>query len=452
MAKASARTPKGMRDFLPADMLKRQYVFDTVRDVFESFGFEPIDTPVLEMRQTLMSSDYGEDAEKLIFFAQHGGGGDEYAMRYDLTVPLSRFFASNENNLSNPFRRYHIAPVWRGERPQKGRYREFYQCDADIVGIRQMSADAEMATIIYTVLHRLGFEDFTIKYNNRKLLTGIGIYAGVAEDQLSSLYRIIDKTDKIGLDGVTEEFRKQGFAEDVVQRLVGILSFDGTGDVAHRLAGLANLREELDDIEIAMEGIQELDELTRLMDKLGVPHTNTALDFTMVRGLGYYTGPIFETIITKPDNLGSVQGGGRYDELIGRFRGQSLPTTGISLGIERIIDLLDMLDLYPDWVKAGTVVQAMVALFNEETLPESMKLALELRASGLRVETYLDPRKSFGKQIGYADGKGIPVIIILGPDEIKNGMVNLKRLSDGHEVSVPRSEAGAAVKELLNQT
>lgn len=449
MAKITARTPKGMRDYLPADMLKREYVLGVIRDIFESYGFEPIDTPVLELRETLMSSDYGEEAEKLIFFAQHGGGGDEYAMRYDLTVPLSRFFASNENALSNPFRRYHIAPVWRGERPQKGRYREFYQCDADIVGVRQTSADAELMSIIYKILNRLGFEDFTIKYNDRKLLIGIGIYAGVDEDRLPSLYRIIDKTDKIGLDGVAKEFEKEGFAADVIDRMMGILSFDGSGDTGTRLAALGSLREVLDNIEIAQEGLQELEDLTRLIDQLGVPTTQTLMDFTMVRGLGYYTGPIFETIITKPDNLGSVQGGGRYDELIGRFRGQSLPNTGISIGIDRIIELMDMLDLYPDWVKTGTVVQTMVTVFNDETLVDSMKLAQDLRIAGLRVETYLDSRKSFGKQIGYADGKSIPVIAILGPDEIKNGTVNLKRLADGEERSVAREDAAQEIKKLI---
>ena len=449
MAKITARTPKGMRDYLPADMLKREYVLGVIRDIFESFGFEPIDTPVLELRETLMSSDYGEEAEKLIFFAQHGGGGDEYAMRYDLTVPLSRFFASNENALSNPFRRYHIAPVWRGERPQKGRYREFYQCDADIVGVRQTSADAELMSIIYKILNRLGFQEFTIKYNDRKLLIGIGIYAGVNEDRLPSLYRIIDKTDKIGLDGVAQEFEKEGFSAEVIDRMMGILSFDGSGDTGARLVALGNLREELDSIEIAQEGLQELEDLTSMIDQLGVPTTHTLMDFTMVRGLGYYTGPIFETIITKPDNLGSVQGGGRYDELIGRFRGQSLPNTGISMGIDRIIELMEMLDLYPDWVKTGTVVQTLVTVFNDETLVDSMKVAQELRSAGLRVETYLDARKSLGKQIGYADGKGIPVIAILGPDEVKTGTVNLKRLADGEERSVARGDAAQEIKNLI---
>ena len=267
------------------------------------------------------------------------------------------------------------------------------------------------------------------------ILTGC---LNVAVSCLKLLYRIIDKTDKIGLDGVAQELRKDGLPDAVVDNLVGILAFDGTGSAEKRLVALSKLREELDEIPIAMEGIQELEDLTRMVDSLGVPSANTQLDFTMVRGLGYYTGAIFETIITKPDNLGSVQGGGRYDEMIGHFRGQSLPTCGISLGIERIMDLMDMLDLYPDWVKAGTVVQVLVTVFSDDLQIETMQLAAELREADINAEAYLDPRKNLGKQIGYADGKHIPIIAVIAPDEVTNGVVKLKRLSDGAEATVRR--------------
>ncbi|MBI5931987.1 MAG: histidine--tRNA ligase [Chloroflexi bacterium] len=447
MAKLTARTPKGMRDFLPADMIKRQYVFGVIREVFESFGFEPIDTPVLELRENLMGGNYGEDAEKLIYYAQHPGAKEELALRYDLTVPLSRFFAAHENDLSLPFRRYHIAPVWRGDRPQKGRFREFYQCDVDIVGVRHMGADAEVMNVVYTVLKRLGFADFTIKYNNRKLLLGIGVYSGVPENRLPFLYRTIDKTDKIGLEGVTEELRKEGLPEETVQRLVNLLVVED-GDASKRLALLGRLREELDGIEIAQQGLQELEQLTQSADVLGLLG-NTAMDFTMVRGLGYYTGPIFETVITKPEDLGSVQGGGRYDELIGLFRGQSLPTTGISLGIERILELMDMLNLYPASI-GSTVVQALVTLFSDDLQTEALKLAMELREAGIKTETFMDARKGLGKQIGYADTKRIPMIVIAGPDELQAGQVRLKRLADGHEETIARRDLGSAARRLLN--
>lgn len=448
MSRIKARTPKGMRDYLPAEMIKRRYVFDIVRDVFESFGFEPIDTPVLELRETLFGSGLGEDAEKLVYYAQHPGGKEDLALRYDLTVPLSRFVAEHESDIKLPFRRYHIAPVWRGERPQKGRYREFYQCDADIVGVRGPSADAEVMQVVYTALRRLGFADFTIKMNNRKLLTGLGIYAGIPDDQLPSLYRVIDKTDKIGLDGVTALLKESALPDEGVTRLVNLLRIDGSGNSQQRLAALGHLREELDGIAIAQEGLDELEYLTYAADAFGMSGENVTLDLTMVRGLGYYTGPIFETVITKPDNLGSVQGGGRYDELVGRFRGQSLPTTGISLGIERLVDLMDMLNLYPSFIGA-TVVQVLVTVFDEASQLDALRLASDIRGVGLRVETYMDARKNLGKQIGYADSKGISLVAIIGPDEQAQGVVRLKRLADGEEIVVQREQVGAEAAAFL---
>ena len=217
------RLPKGMRDFTPADMLRRSYVFDAIADVFQIFGFEPIQTPVMEMHETLMGK-YGDDAEKLIYQAQHVDGKESLALRYDLTVPLARFYAQHESELALPFRRYHIAPVWRADRPQRGRYREFYQCDADIVGASGADADSEIVSLIVAALERLGFNDFLVKVNHRKLLTGIGQYAGLTGDALGSLYRTIDKTDKIGLDGVRDEFRKNGLDEAIISRMIELLA------------------------------------------------------------------------------------------------------------------------------------------------------------------------------------------------------------------------------------
>jgi histidyl-tRNA synthetase len=442
MPQIDARLPKGMRDFLPGEVLKRQYVFDVVTNAFETFGFEPIATPVLEMEETLLGK-YGAEAEKLIFHAEHPGGKEGLALRYDLTVPLSRYVAMHENDLLMPFRRYHIAPVWRAERPQRGRYREFYQCDADIVGVTDMSADAEIVSLVTTVLARLGFADFVLKLNNRKILVGLGMYAGVPDAQLGDLYRSIDKLDKIGPDNVAAELRESGIEEAAITRLLNLVERRGDG-----LASLGHLREELDTIQIAQEGIRELEEMVSFMETMGVPSEHVEIDFAMVRGLSYYTGPIFETIITKPANLGSVTGGGRYDELIGLFRKQSLPTTGTALGIERIIDLMELLNLYPPAL-TGTVVQVLVTVFGADTLPESMRLASELRAADIPTEAILQTNKSIGKQVQYADRKGIRVAAFLGTDEIKNGVVNLKRLSDGHTVTVPRSDAAQAVRDLL---
>ena len=443
MAKIDTRLPKGMRDFLPEDVLKRAYVFGVIRDVFETFGFEPIETPVLEMEETLLGK-YGQEAEKLIFHAQHPNGKEELALRYDLTVPLSRYVTMHENDLQFPFRRYHIAPVWRAERPQKGRYREFYQCDADIVGIPEMTADAEIISVVTTALRRLGFQDFAVKINNRKILTGVGMYAGVPDSQLGDLYRSIDKLDKIGLSGVEKELREGGLSEDAVRRMLDLLQ----GRSADNYEALRNVSAELQGVAPAEEGIRELEELLTYLDAMGVPEANLDVDFAMVRGLGYYTGPIFETIITKPDNLGSVTGGGRYDELIGLFRKQSMPTTGSSLGIERIIDLMDILDLYPAEI-TGTVVQVLVTSFGQETLANSMRLASELRTAGIRTEVFMQPKNSIGKQLQYADRKHIPLAAFLGTEELQQGIVKIKRLSDGVEFTVARTEIAQAVRELL---
>ncbi len=442
MAKIDTRLPKGMRDFLPGEVIKREYVIGIITEIFQTFGFEPIYTPALEMLDTLLGKS-GEEADKLIFHAQHPGGKEELALRYDLTVPLARYVAMHEHDLNTPFRRYHIAPVWRGDRPQKGRYREFFQCDVDIVGVKSMAADAEIVSLLVTALGRLGFEDFTVHINNRKILTGIGAYAGVPDAQLGDLYRSIDKLDKIGLDGVKQELAASGISGDVIGRMMDLLQLRSGG-----LEALGQVREQLRDVPVAVEGIIELQQMAEYLGAMGVPESRFTVDLAMVRGLGYYTGPVYETYITKPDNLGSVTGGGRYDELIGLFRKQSMPTTGASLGIERIIDLMDLLNLYPPEL-SGTVVQALVTVFDQQTQAASLALANELRAAGIRTEAYMNPRRNIGKQVQYADRKGAQIVAFLGENEIKAGQVSLKRLRDGHEVTVAREHAAQAVRDLL---
>ncbi|MBZ0291270.1 MAG: histidine--tRNA ligase [Anaerolineae bacterium] len=439
--KIQPRLPKGMRDFLPQEMLRREYVFDIVRGVFHTYGFEPLQTPVLELNETLMGK-YGEDAEKLIFQAQHPGGKEELALRYDLTVPLARVVAQYQNEITLPFKRYQLSPVWRAERPQRGRYREFYQCDADIVGIASMSADAEILGVVVTALKRLGFKQFTVKINNRKLLTGMGQYSGVPDAQLGDLYRSVDKFDKIGADGVRKELVERDVDGEAVTRMMDLIQSRQPG-----LENLDYLQNVMGQIPAAAEGIRELRELAQYLDDAYISPEDYEFDFTMVRGLGYYTGPIFETVITEP-NLGSVTGGGRYDDLVGLFRKESLPTTGTSLGIERIIDLMSELDLYPA-AFGGTVVQVLVTVFGDDTRREATRLTAELRAGGMKTEQYLEDR-NLGKQFQYADKKGIPLVAILGSEEIKQGVVKFRRLSDGEEVTAPRGEVVAQVKSLLN--
>ncbi len=442
MARIDVRQPKGMRDFLPEDVIKREYVIGQITDVFQTFGFEPIYTPVLEMSETLLGKS-GADADKLIYHAQHPGGKEKLALRYDLTVPLARYVAMHEHKLQMPFRRYHIAPVWRGDRPQKGRYREFFQCDIDIVGVQGMAADAEVISVITTTLDRLGFEEFTVHINSRKILTGIGIYAGVPDEQLGDLYRSIDKLDKIGLDGVRKELTAGGIAADVIDRMLELLQLRDAG-----VDALEQIRATLGDVPIAVEGIDEVAQIVAFLRAMGVPEQWYTVDLAMVRGLGYYTGPVYEAYITKPDNLGSVSGGGRYDELVGMFRKQSIPTTGASLGIERIIDLLNMLDLYPPDL-TSTVVQVLVTVFGAGTQGDSLALANELRAEGIRTEAYMNPKRGIGKQVQHADRKGAQIVAFLGDDEIAAGQVGFKRLRDGYEVKVARENAAGAVRDLL---
>lgn len=438
--KIAPRLPKGMRDFLPADMLKRDYVFGIVREVFHLYGFEPLQTPVLELKDTLMGK-YGEDAEKLIYHAQHPGGKEEVALRYDLTVPLARVVGQHENLLTMPFKRYQLSPVWRAERPQRGRYREFYQCDADIVGIAGMQADAEIISLIVAVMRRLGFPQFSVKINNRKLLTGMGQYSGVPDAQLGDLYRSVDKFDKIGVEGVQKELIERGIASDVVARMIELITARQPG-----LENLDFLEDIMGSIPAAAEGIRELRELAAYLNDADVPAQNYEFDFTMVRGLGYYTGPIFETIISEP-NLGSVNGGGRYDDLIGLFRKDSLPTVGMAFGIERIIDVMEILNLYPPDI-VGTVVEVLVTAFSPETRSQSTKLTAVLRSGGVRTELYMQ-EKNLGKQFDYANKKGIPLVAVLGPEEITKGVVKLKRLTDGTEVVVNQADAAGKIRELL---
>lgn len=431
------RSPKGFRDFLPDTMLRRNYVIDNITEEFHRFGFEPIDTPILELRETLFGK-YGEDAEKLIFTAQHGRSTREpLAMRYDLTVPLARVVGQYESKLNLPFKRYHIAPVFRGERPQRGRYREFWQCDADTVGIANISADAEIINLMHRILQRLGFPQYVIKINHRQLLVAIGEFSGLPDEQLPDLYRSVDKFDKIGAEGVRRELTERGIAADAVGRMMDLIQA--------KEPGTSSLDLIADAIGAKAAGLRDLRELADLLGD-AVPPECYDFDFTMVRGLGYYTGPIFETVISEP-NLGSITGGGRYDNLIGMFRRQSLPTTGTSFGIERIIDLMNELDLYPAHL-GGTLVQALVTVFSDDTRAASMRIADQLREAGINTELYLEARK-LGRQFAYADKKGIPLVVIAGPDEIEAGVVKLRRLRDGQEVTVLLPDAVAAVRNLL---
>ncbi len=432
------RVPRGMRDILPEQMIRRQYVIDIVRDVFEEFGFEPLQTPALELSEVL-TGKYGPDAEKLIYQAGHVGGKEDISLRYDLSVPLCRVIAMYPQ-LPKPFKRYQIDPVWRAERPQKGRYRQFFQCDADTVGTDSMLADAENVNLIYQVLTRLGFKQFQININDRKLITGIGQSTGVPTEQLGGLYRSIDKLDKIGLDGVRSELVENQIPESVIENLLALLQIEG--DPATVLNALA---EQLGDSEVAREGIVELEELNSYLTTLGVPDEFYKVNVSMVRGLEYYTGPIYETVVEEP-KIGSITGGGRYDELIGSFSKQGHPATGTSFGIERIIDVMEEFDMFPPAV-GKTVTQVLVTVFDADLAQESLKVATLLRNSGIRTEVYCRPTR-ISTQMKYADSKGIPYAVILGSDEVEAGTVAVRDLASRDQQVVPREKLIEHIQEL----
>ena len=403
-----------MRDFLPAEMLKREYVFDIVRDVFHLYGFEPLQTPVLELNEILMGK-YGEDAEKLIYQAQHPGGKEELALRYDLTVPLARVVGQYQNDITLPFKRYQLSPVWRAERPQRGRYREFYQCDVDIVGVADMSADAEVIGRGVSVLKRLGFPQFTVKINNRKLLTAIGQYSGVPDAQLGDLYRSVDKFDKIGAEGVAQRTGRT--------RLIGRScrahdGFDRAHEPGSGQSGYARTGDGR--YSGSQEGIRELRELATYLADMYISRGRlSAFDFTMVRGLGYYTGPIYETVIEEP-NLGSISGGGRYDDLLGLFRKRQ-PAHDWRLAGHRAHHRPDGCASSSTRITSSAPSSRCLSpCLTMRRALSSTRLAAELRAQGICIELHLEDRK-LGQQFQHADRKGIPLVAVLGPEEIAQG-------------------------------
>jgi histidyl-tRNA synthetase len=432
--KSPPQTLKGMRDILPSQMVLRQYVIGLLREVFERYGFEPAETPALEYADTLLGK-YGEDADRLVYTFDDRGGR-RVGLRYDLTVPLARV-AAQYGDLPKPFKRYQIAPVWRTERPQKGRYREFYQCDVDTVGVTSMIADAEVIAVATEVLTRLGFGRFTVEINSRKLLVALGTYAGVPAELAGSLYRSIDKLDKIGAKAVRDELMVAGVASDAIGRLFELIGIRGKPE-----AVLTEVRRILGDDERALAGAREVEEIVGYLADLGVPESAYEVDLAMVRGLDYYTGPIFEVKVEEP-KIGSLCGGGRYDGLIGTFTGQSLPAVGISVGLERIILVLEELGLAPASL-GKTKTAILVSIFGPETRSESLRLVTELRRAGVNAEVALGAEK-LANQLRYASRKGIPLVAILGSDEVAAGEVLVRDMVSGEQRRYPRAELGAAL-------
>ena len=430
-----------MRDFLPADIRKREYVIGIIKQVYESYGYEPLETPAVENIETLMGK-YGEEGNLLIFKILKRGEKlvqsasfsssdvrdesrtlnelSDLALRYDLTVPLARVVADRRNELPKFFKRYQIQPVWRADRPARGRFREFYQCDVDAIGSRSMTVEAEIISAVSEILSKLGFQDFCVRINHREVLRGMLDAVGITEDKHSDALIALDKIDKVGADGVLKEFGDRGISggERLVELLNELAAGGGVSDIQKLMAFIG-------DHPGGQQGVKDLDELLRLA---GSP--NIRIDASLARGLSYYTGTIIE--INVPDLAGSLGGGGRYDGLIGMFGKEQIPACGFSLGLERILVVMDERGMFPPEIAESTPADVMVTLWSEDTASESLKLASELRDSGLRVTVYPEPDK-FGKQMKYADTIRVPYVCILGPDEIEKGVAKLKNMRTGEE-------------------
>ncbi len=422
---------RGTRDLLPAAMHARLHVIGILRTVFARYGFEPLETPAFENIETL-TGKYGDEGQKLIFrILERGEGGREgkadLALRYDLTVPLARLIAQNPA-LPMPFKRHQIQPVWRADRPAKGRFREFYQCDVDIVGVNSRVADAECLAVVHDALSGLGFPAFQIKVNHRKLLSAIVAAAGAAEFE-GAVLTAIDKLDKVPWEAAFAPLAAVGPGEAALARLREVLAQPNDLDAVATLVG-----------EAALVPAEELRRVFAHAAALGAK--NVVFDATLARGLGYYTGPVFEAVITD-GGVGSVAGGGRYDGLVGMFSGRSVPAVGVSLGLERLLVVMEERGML---ATGGTRTRALVTRFSAELDGASLGLAAELRAAGLDVETWLGEPGALGKQFKYADSRGVPFAIVLGPDEVEAGQVALKDLKTGEQRRMARAELTEALR------
>ncbi len=436
MGKIKPQILKGFRDFLPRQKALRQQIIKTMQDTFEIFGFEPLETPAIEYA-SILEGKYGEEGEKLIYkFSDRGGR--QVALRYDLTIPLSRVIAMYPN-LPKPFKCYQISPVWRADKPQRGRFREFWQCDADIVGSDSALADAEIIATIYQILKTLNLKQFTIRINNRKLLNGIAHSLEIKEDTIPSLLRIIDKLDKKGVKGVKAEMMEKQFPEKTAYIILELLTASKGNTITFN-----DIKNKFPSSPLLSDGIEELEEIFSYLESMGIDSEYYRFDISLARGLDYYTGPIFETTVDEP-KIGSITGGGRYDNLIGMFSNTQFPATGSSFGLERIITVMEELNLSS---LSTTTSEVLVTLFSPDMNKEVLQLVSYLRSSGIKTEVYFKQEK-MKKQLSYASNKGIPFVAILGPDEQKNNTVMLRDMRKGKQEAIIRDELVNTIRREL---
>jgi len=467
---------RGMRDFLPADVRRREYVIGVIREVYERYGFEPLETPAVENIETLLGK-YGEEGNQLIFKILKRGehertGKADLALRYDLTVPLARVVAEYGERLPKFFKRYQIQPVWRADRPARGRFREFYQCDVDAIGSTSPIIEAELCAAASDALTKLGFTNFTIRLNHRQVLTGVLNMADVPNDKHGDALVAIDKLDKISDLGVTKELLERGIPETSARELLDFFkgikdrmeiierleqaALQGNSDITEEALRtkvnvslnnnvLERLSQHSEGDELFAKGVAELEAIIRYVAASGI-ESKVRIDLSLARGLSYYTGAIME--ISVPDLAGSLGGGGRYDNLVGMFSGRDIPACGFSLGLERIIVVMTEREMFPaELVKTGADV--LVTIWDEASVMDALALARELRAGGLRVDVYPDGGDKVGKQFKYASTRGVPFVAVAGPDERARGEVSIKDMRSGEQQTLQSGAVAAKVVELL---
>lgn len=443
--------PKGTRDFLPHDVRKRDYLFSVIRNAFKKYAFSPIETPSFEKRETLLGK-YGEEGDRLIFrilnsgekmksadfsalnqdkLAAFANSVSEKALRYDLTVPFARFVVQHQNELSFPFKRYQIQPVWRADRPQNGRYQEFYQCDADVVGSESLLYEVECVQLLDEVLTELQIPDFTIKVNNRKILSGIAEVSG-EQDKLIDITVAIDKLDKIGKDGVVLELQQKGVSEKAILLIEPLFQLNGT-----RKEQLKKMKAFLSKSSIGLTGIEELEFVFDTVDELGLRNGKLAFDVTLARGLNYYTGAIFE-VVANNVQMGSICGGGRYDNLTELFGLSGMSGIGISFGADRIYDVLTMLQLFPKELEQGLSV--LFINFGENEQRQCLRLLQQVRNAGIDAEIYPSFSAKLKKQMSYANDRGTRWVVLMGEEELKTNMLQLKNMLSGEQISLKSTE------------
>lgn len=442
MSKQKPSIPSGTRDFSPPEVAKRNYIINTIKSVYELYGYQPLETPVMENLSTLMGK-YGAEGDKLLFKILNSGDYlkdadaellqgknsnkllssiSEKGLRYDLTVPFARYVVMHQNEITFPFKRYQIQPVWRADRPQKGRYREFYQCDADVIGSKSLLYDAELVMMICDVYTKLNIKT-TLKLNNRKILDGLNDYIGETEKNVV-LITIIDKVDKIGMDGMEKELIENGFVAEQIQKIKSIVQLQGSNE--EKISFLENAFTS----EKGKHGVAEMKELFGRLENFEPGNTQIVFDLSLARGLSYYTGTIYEAVADDV-KIGSILGGGRYDDLTGIFGLPNMSGVGISFGLDRTYDVLTELNLFPENATAGT--QILIIPFDADCEVAAMQYATQLRKENISTEVYPDLQAKTGKKFKYADDKKIPFTIIIGSEELENKFVSLKNMQSGEQ-------------------